>query len=262
MSSSQPSDERDQQLPPEVHQLVVAEPRQRGPEPDPDEREDRQLQEEPDRAPQPAGQDAEVGTGGAAEEQRGDDGAEGDRGHELGDVEEGEADRAVLGVEAGDQLLLGLGEVERRPVHLRGRGDEEDHERHHAGDDEVPVRAGSRGPGSACTSDHVVGRQRPRHEHDGDDGEAEGGLVADHLGRRPHRAEQRVLRARRPAGEHHAVHGDRRAARARGGCRAAASTSCRYVSWPSSATMPSLPSLKSPPKGTTENTRKAGTADR
>ena len=57
----------------------------------------------------------------------------------------------------------------------------------------------------------VVGRQRAGQQHDGDHRQPEGGLVGDHLGRRPHRAEQRVLRARRPAGEHHAVDGDRRA---------------------------------------------------
>ena len=36
----------------------------------------------------------------------------------------------VLGVEAADQLLLGLDEVERRAVELGGGGDEEDDERH------------------------------------------------------------------------------------------------------------------------------------
>ena len=36
----------------------------------------------------------------------------------------------VLGVEAADELLLGLDEVERRAVQLGGGGDEEDDERH------------------------------------------------------------------------------------------------------------------------------------
>ena len=54
--------------------------------------------------------------------------------HELGQEEQGEADRAVLGVEAADQLLLGLDQVERRPVQLGGAGDHEDDERHHAGE--------------------------------------------------------------------------------------------------------------------------------
>ena len=38
----------------------------------------------------------------------------------------------------------------------------------------------------------------------------EGRLVGDHLGRGPHRAEQRVLRARRPAGQHDPVDADGR----------------------------------------------------
>ena len=42
-SRNQPKRERDEHLPAEVHQLVVAEPGQRGPEPDVDEQEDEQL---------------------------------------------------------------------------------------------------------------------------------------------------------------------------------------------------------------------------
>ena len=49
--------------------------------------------------------------------------------HELGEEEDREADAGVLGVEAADELLLGLDEVERRVVHLGGRRDQEDHER-------------------------------------------------------------------------------------------------------------------------------------
>ena len=55
----------------------------------------------------------------------------------------------------------------------------------------------------------VVGRQRAGQQHHGHHGEAEGRFVGHHLRRRPHRAEQRVLRAGRPAGQHHAVDGDR-----------------------------------------------------
>ena len=46
--------------------------------------------------------------------------------HELGEEEDREPDAGVLGVEAADELLLGLDEVERRVVRLGGRGDEED----------------------------------------------------------------------------------------------------------------------------------------
>ena len=97
------------------------------------------LGEEPHRAPDPVGPE-EGRAGRAAEEQRDDDRRHRHHVHELGEEEQREADRAVLGVEAADQLLLGLDEVERRPVELGGAGDEEDHERHDAGDDEVPAR--------------------------------------------------------------------------------------------------------------------------
>ena len=58
--------------------------------------------------------------------------------------------------------------------------------------------------------DDGPGRQRPGDEDDRDHDHAQGGLVGDHLGRGPHRPEQRVLRPRRPAGQHHAVDRDRR----------------------------------------------------
>ena len=75
----------------------------------------------------------------ATEEQRDDDGAHRDGVHELGQEEQREADAGVLGVEAADELLLGLDEVERRPVQLGGGRDQEDDERQDAGGDEVPV---------------------------------------------------------------------------------------------------------------------------
>jgi hypothetical protein len=40
--------------------------------------------------------------------------------HVLGEEEEAEAHAAVLGREAGDDLAVSLGQVERRPVALRG----------------------------------------------------------------------------------------------------------------------------------------------
>ena len=90
--------------------------------------------------------------------------------------------------------------------------------------------------------DDAVGRQRAGHDEHGGDRQAERGLVAHHLGRGPHRAEQRVLRARRPAGEHDAVDGDRRSWPARAGCRSAgrrpAAASCGRR-W---STTPLLPS--------------------
>ena len=60
--------------------------------------------------------------------------------------------RGVLGVEAADQFLLGLDEVERRPVELGRGGDQEDHERHDAG--RAP-RSSRRGRSGRCTMPDV-----------------------------------------------------------------------------------------------------------
>ena len=112
------------------------------------EEEDEELGEEPQRAPHPVGPE-EGRAGRAAEEERDDDGGHRHRVHELGEEEQGEADRRVLGVEAADQLLLGLDEVERRPVHLGRARDEEDGEGHEAGDDQVPAREDPQKPSPA-----------------------------------------------------------------------------------------------------------------
>ena len=126
--------DRDQHLPAEVHQLVVAQAGQRRPQPDVDVQEDEHLGDEPDRALEAAGDRAGCRNERLrpAEEQRDDDAAHRDRVHELGEEEQGEAERRVLGVEAADELLLGLDEVERRAVQLGRGGDHEDDERHDA----------------------------------------------------------------------------------------------------------------------------------
>ena len=65
-------------------------------------------------------------------------------------------------------------------------------------------------PSQPCWITIAPRRERVRlHEHT-DDGEAERGFVAQQLRRRPHRAEQRVLRTRRPPGEQHAVEAEPR----------------------------------------------------
>ena len=72
-----------------------------------------------------------------------------------------------------------------------------------------PLKIDSK-PSHALLDDDAARRQRVRlHEH-ADDGEPERGFVAEQLRRRAHRAEQRVLRARRPAREHHAVEAEAR----------------------------------------------------
>ena len=64
----------------------------------------------------------------AAEEQRHAEAGERDQVDVLGHREEPEAHAAVLGVVAGDELLLGLGQVERRPRRLGRAREQEDDE--------------------------------------------------------------------------------------------------------------------------------------
>ena len=101
--------------------------------------------------------------------------------------------------------VLRLGQVEGRPGQLGRDGDHEEDEGQEAEPDQVPV------PEPVRLRRHDgPGRERAGHQHDHHRGHAERGLVGDHLGRGPHRAEQRVLRARGPAGQHDAVDGDAR----------------------------------------------------
>ena len=194
----------------------------------------------------------------AAEEQRHDDAAHRDRVHELGEEEQGEAERRVLGVEPADELLLGLDEVERRPVELGRGGDHEDDER--ARSRSATMFQSARASPARRRCPHVD--SVPDEQQHGGDAQTERGLVADHLRRRPHRAEQRVLRAARPAGEHDAVDGDRATGPGPAGCRSAGRRAAPWSRGRTTSTMPSLPSLKSPPSGMTDHTRNAGTKAR
>ena len=113
----------DEPLPAEVHELVVAQAGQGGPDPDIDVEQYEHLYDEPHRADRVAG---DAGAVGAAEEKGGEDGGVGDEGHVLGQVEQREADGGVLEVETARQFLLGLDEVEGGPCHFGRYGDEED----------------------------------------------------------------------------------------------------------------------------------------
>src|SRR4051812_18483685 len=90
--------DRQQHLPAEAHQLVVAEPRHRRADPDEHADEQEHLEDEPDRP------ERRVGPVPAAEEER--YGQRGERDHVdvLSRLEEAPAHPAVLSVVAGDQL--------------------------------------------------------------------------------------------------------------------------------------------------------------
>ena len=121
----------------------------------------------------------------------------------LGQEEQREAHRAVLGVVPGDQLLLRFRKVERRAVGLGDAGGHVDQEAERLQED-VPLR--DEAPPVARLVHHdLAQRQRAgQHDHRGQR-QPVGQLVADHLRRRAQPAEQRVLAVRAPAGEHDAV---------------------------------------------------------
>ena len=128
--------------------------------------------------------------------------------HVLGQEEQREAHRAVLGVVAGDQLLLGFRKVERRAVGLRDAGRQEDEEPERLQED-VPLRNEAE-PVARLLSHDLAQRQRTGQHDDRRERQAVRQLVADHLRRRAQAAEQRVLAVRAPAGEHDAVDAHRR----------------------------------------------------
>src|SRR5580704_11274938 len=196
--------DRDEDLPPDRHELVVPNPGQRAAQPDVAEQEDEDLGQEPQQRPPAAvrarPQRQRPRRPPAAEEQRRRE--RGDRDHVdvLAEVEHRELHRRVLGVIAGHQLALALGQVERQPVGLADHGDQVDHER----DRQQP-----RVPFVLLRIDDGGGRQRARVEEHGHEGQAHRDLVADYLRRGTQRPEQRIGRPRGPAGQHDPVHADR-----------------------------------------------------
>ncbi len=114
--------QRDQPLPGEPLQLVLAKPRVGHPQPDHDEREQRRSSP----ASRPSRAVVERALPAAQEEHR-RQGAEHHDAGVLGEQEQREPQTGVLGVGAEDDLRVGDRHVERRPLQLGEPGDEEDH---------------------------------------------------------------------------------------------------------------------------------------
>ena len=135
------------------------------------------------------------------------DGQEADQDHVgvFGQEENGERRTGILDVEAGDDFRLALGHVERRAIGFGHAGDEVDQEQREQRHEEpfeeaVVARLGIDDRGQV----HAAGR-----DQHADQGEAHRDFVADHLRRGAQRAEDGVLRVRRPAAEDDAVHAHR-----------------------------------------------------
>ena len=141
----------------------------------------------------------------AAEEQDRRHGAHaGDR-HVLSQLQHHVGRGAVLDHVAGDKLRFRLDQVERGPVGLRQRRDEEDHE-HRQQPQPIPAEEA---PRRILRLDDGREIERADQEQHGDDDEADRDLVGDHLRRRAQRGQERIFRIRRPAGHDDAVDAER-----------------------------------------------------
>ena len=204
----------EKELPAEVHELVVAEARQGGADPNVKEEKGEDLGDEPEHgedgrengAAEVVREQVPERAGCAAEEEQRSDAADGDHVGVFGHEEHGELHGAVLGVVSGGEFGFGFGKVEGRTVGLGVGGHEVDEE----GDE---LEAAEDVPGERAVGgldvDDVAQAEGAGAKDDADEREAEGELVADDLGGGTERSQERVLIVRRPAGEGDAVDADR-----------------------------------------------------
>ena len=206
----------------ELHELVEAVAREGAAEPDVDEQEERDLaakNQERAAGSSPGRQRRRrqhvAGTAGSQPPKNSTIAIEEIDDHVgvLGEEEEGELHPRVLGVEAGDQLRLGLGQVERVAVGLGDAADEVDEEGRRSRGRTTRARA----PAAPRRSRPATGC--PDISSTRDHGEAHRHLVRDHLRRRAQPAHQRELVVRRPAAEDDAVDPRPRTRRGRTGGR-------------------------------------------
>ena len=138
-----------------------------------------------------------------SKEQRRHDRRDDDHVRVFGEEEQREAHAAVFGVKSAGQLLLRLGQIERRAVGFREPADQHEDERERLREDEPDVLVVLR----VDDFDHA---ERAGHQDDADERQRDGDLVRDQLRRRAQAREQRVLAVRRIARQDDAVHADGR----------------------------------------------------
>ena len=197
-------------FPAEAHELVVAEAGEGPAHPDEEDDEEAHLDEEDegidDETP-PFGlpRHIRVPRQAPAAEKKGHHEARGDdHGCVFAEEKEGEFHRRIFGVVPADEFGFAFGQVERKPVGFGEGRDEEDQERdEHRYPEDVAAESlvmpggekGKDGPAVVDLILHHVGKAQVAHdEKDGDDREAHGNFVGDHLRAGADAAEERVLR--------------------------------------------------------------------
>ena len=114
----------------------------------------------------------------------------------------------VFSVISPDQLLLGLGQIKGRAVGLGQGGDEENHKGNGV-EEHVPL--GNKSPQyPVCSSRDLLESDGSHGQHDDENTDAHGDLIAEHLRRSTHCPIERVFVVARPTAEHHAVYAHRR----------------------------------------------------
>src|SRR5258706_4170672 len=197
---------RQEHLPAQPHQLIVAITRDDRLHHREDEEEEHDFDEEPDDARNRIKRDDIDGRQPAAEEEDRRHGAHQDDVHVLADHEEEVGRGGIFDHEARHELRFRLGKIERRTIGLGKSRDEEQHKhRKQEGREHIPAAdIGALRP-------HDVGEvQGAREQQDGDQDEADRDLVRDHLGSRAQRAQEGVFRIRRPASHDDPVDAERR----------------------------------------------------
>src|SRR6056297_3471932 len=211
--------QRDEHLPGEGLQLILAEAGKAEAHPHDDEGEHQHLGEHDqrtadvhpvvdavDRGPtEPVERDAP-----AAEEQHRGEQREDAGGGELGDEEDQETEARVLGHVARHEFGFGDRHVERRLGQLGLHGDHEDQEPDELGEDvRVPDAAPTEDlPGVLGDHDLLQVHRAGLDDH-ADHGEHHRQFVGDQLAGGAQTAEQRVLAGARPTGDEDAEHADR-----------------------------------------------------
>jgi hypothetical protein len=182
--------QRQQELPTEGDELVVAQAGQAGAQPEEQQHDRQGLEREPGHC-----HPGLEGSVPATQVQDGGEHRDQQYTEVLAQEEQTEAHAAVFRIEAGGQLVLRLGKVEGQPMGLRHAAREEDQEPH-------GLQQQIRNLLSIHDLRQAEGAGQQHHAHHR---QPQGQLIADHLRDGPHRADQGELAVRCPAAQKHAV---------------------------------------------------------
>src|SRR6185312_9004561 len=190
--------QRQQELPPKCHELVITEARQRAANPDIEKHEEENLHRKPEHRHQ------RLNNGWSAlrnrtmpaseEEQRGHAGHS-DHVHVFRHKEHREFHGAVFGVISRHEFGLGFRQVKWDSIRLSVRGHQVDEKRKKLGED-VPVRQPAPPGRLSLSVDDLSQTEAAGKKQHADQRKSERKFIADHLGAGSQRAKQRIFAVR------------------------------------------------------------------